>query len=67
MISVTGISKSFGDKKVLDNATALWSIQNRCSDYISKPLTLEKLIHSLSDIWFHRIPEQTLMNAMSGI
>ncbi len=56
-----------GDKKVLDNTTALWSIQNRCSDYISKPLTPEKLIHSLSDIWFHRIPEQTLMNAMSGI
>ena len=56
-----------GKSKILDNATALWSIQNRCSDYVSKPLTPEKLIRSLSDIWYHRIPEQTLMNAMSDI
>ena len=52
-----------GDDTVLDSSTALWSIQNRCSDYLQKPLTPDKLIRSLSCIWVHKIPKQDLANA----
>ena len=46
-----------GNDNRLDENTAIWSIQNRCSDYICKPLTIEKLLSSLQNIWFNPIPQ----------
>ena len=48
-----------GSDQRLDSDTAIWSIQNRCSDYLCKPVTYEKLISSLQNIWFNPIPEFT--------
>ncbi len=40
-----------------DNTVALWTIQSRCSDYISKSVTEERLQDTLQNIWFHPIAE----------
>lgn len=37
---------------------ALWSIQSRCSDYICKTDTKERLNDALQNIWFHPISER---------
>lgn len=50
-----------GSNQSLDCDTAIWSIQNRCSDYLCKPLTKEKLLSSLKNIWFNPINENELL------
>lgn len=48
-----------------DSSVALWTIQNRCSDYISKSVTEERLQDALKNIWFHPIAEVNFLKSAS--
>lgn len=43
------------DENESNTNVALWSIQSRCSDYICKSDTMERLRDALRNIWFHPI------------
>lgn len=45
------------DENELNNSVALWAIQSRCSDYICKSSTEERLREALQNTWFHTISE----------
>ena len=46
-----------GNDDKLSSSMALWSLKNRCSGYLCKPLEYEKLVSSLRNIWFNPILE----------
>ena len=43
------------DENASDSRVALWSIQSRCSDYICKTDSQDRLNDALRNIWFHPI------------
>ena len=44
------------DADKMSSAAAIWSIQSRCTDYLCRPLTAERIDSALQNMWYHPAP-----------
>lgn len=47
------------DADKANGAAAIWSIQSRCTDYLCRPLTADRIERALQNMWYHPAPTIT--------